>query len=115
MYADKALRVMPDQINLMNDLAWISATHKEVTFYNPQQAVKLAERACELSDYKDANMLDTLAVAYAAANRYSEATATAEKALQIAQSAGDKKLTDQIQQQLDLYKKNQPYVETTPK
>ncbi len=114
-HAGKALRIMPDQADLMDKLAWISATRKETAFYNPQQAVKLAERACELSDYANAGMLDTLGVAYAAVNRFSEAVVTAERALKIAQSAGNKSLTDQIQQRLALYKKNQPYIEAAPK
>jgi tetratricopeptide (TPR) repeat protein len=112
--AGRALRTTPDLINIIDRLAWISATHRGTIFYNPRHAVKLAEQVCKLNGYADAKMLDTLAVAYAAVNRYSEAVATAEKAVQVARSAGDKSLMSQIQQRLDLYKKNRPYVETTP-
>jgi len=115
LYFNKALRVTPEQVALMNNLAWIGATRKKAPFYNPQQAVKLAVRACELSSYADAGILDTLSVTYAAVNKFSDAVAAAEKALKIAQSAQDKKLAEQIQQRLDLYRKNQPYVETDSK
>ena len=110
-----ALRIKSEHPDLMNNLAWIAAAYKGNAFYNPQQAVQLAERACELTDYKDAGILDTLAVAYAATNRFPDAIDTAQKALKIAQSAGDNQMIDQIQQRLDLFKKNQPYVETNRK
>jgi len=35
--------------------------------------------------------------------------------LKIAQSAGDKQITEQIQQRLELYIKNQSYIEDNPK
>jgi len=53
-----------------------------------REAVRLAERACELTHYDEPLFIGTLAAAYAEAGRFSEAVTTAEKAEQLATSAG---------------------------
>lgn len=50
----------------VNDLAWIYATAKSKKVRNGKKAVELATKACEMTQYKDWNALDTLAAAYAA-------------------------------------------------
>ncbi len=114
-YYRKALQLKPDYPEVMNNLAWLYATQKETLFYNPEQAIQLAQRACELTKYQDASMLDTLAAAYSSAGKFPEATATAEKALKLTQAAGNKQLTDRIRQRLDLYKKGEPCLESVSK
>ncbi len=108
------LRIDPDLVAPMNNLAWLLATHKESEFYNPQEAVRIAERACELTEYSRIDSLDTLAAAYASAGRFSEAVTIAEKALYLSQSSGHNRLTEQIQNRLSLYKTSRGYVETLP-
>jgi hypothetical protein len=58
--------------------------------------------------------MDTLAAAYAAAGRFAEAVETAEKAIKLATSANDKKLTLEIQKRLQLYRAGQPYIDKRP-
>ncbi len=53
------------------------ATHHRADIRDPQQAVDLAERATRLAGRPDVSILDTLAAAYAAANRYEQAVAVA--------------------------------------
>ena len=110
----EALRLKPDWLSLMNNLAWLLATHKETEFHNPKEAVRLAERACELTNYQEPSVLDTLAAAYAAAARFPEAVTTAEKALDMAQSSGQNQLKEKIQNHLRLYKAGQPHIEPLP-
>ena len=93
----------------MNSLAWLLATHKENKFRNPEEAIRLAERACELTNYKDAGLVDTLAAAYAAAGRFSEAVATAEKAVKLAASTDSKERAGKIQNRLELYRQKKTY------
>ena len=107
----ETLRIRPDWLDPTNNLAWFLATHKDSEFYDPQEAVRLAYRACELGGYNQPNLLDTLAAAYAAAGRFSEAIATAERALALAQSSQQKELIEQIQNRLDLYKASRAYIE----
>ena len=105
----ETLRLRPNQVGPMNSLAWLLATHKENKFRNPEEAIRLAERACEVTKYEDAGLVDTLAAAYAASGRFSDAVATAEKAVKLAASTGNKERTEEIQNRLELYKRGQPY------
>ena len=105
----EALRIKPNWEKPMNSLAWILATHSDPKFRNPQEAVGLALRACELTNYQDPGFVDTLAAAYAAAGRFSDAVATAEKAVQLTASGDNKQRHKTIQNRLQLYKAGQPY------
>ncbi len=112
---NNSLRLEPDWVGPINALAWILATHKETRFRDYEEAVRLAERACELTDYKEPNLLDTLAAAYASAGKLSEAVVIAEKALRLARSSAQNKLTEKIKGRLRLYRAGQPYIERSPK
>jgi hypothetical protein len=108
-----ALGLKPHYIPL-NNLAWLKATWAEPDFYDPAEAIHLAEQACELSGYAKPDVLDTLAVAYAAAGDFSKAIETAEKAMELAEFTGPKELARQIRTRLELYKAGQPYIEPAP-
>ena len=99
----------------LNNLAWFLVVFKEADFYDPIEAVRLAQKACKLTNYQNVAPLDTLAAAYAATGRFNEAVDTAEKALRLAQAENNKPMVDCIQQHLNLFKNRQSYVETLPK
>ncbi|MFA5252008.1 MAG: tetratricopeptide repeat protein, partial [Phycisphaerae bacterium] len=109
---EDALRQKPDWIEPMNNLAWLLAVSKETTIHNPTKAVGVAWRACELTNYRRPDLLDTLAAAYAAAGDFSKAVETAEKALGLCQSPGLNSLKKEIESRLVLYKAGKPYIET---
>ena len=92
-----------------NSLAWIFATHQEAQVRNGAEAVRLAERACELTDYKAPPLLDTLAAAYAEAGQFDKAVETAEKAIQLVRTAKREEIATDIQNRLNLYKAKRPY------
>ena len=69
----EALRLKPDRPGPLNNLAWILAASPEAELRDGAGAVRLAERACKLTAYQEAGLLDTLAVAYAEAGRFPEA------------------------------------------
>ena len=100
----EALELNPNWINPMNELAILFATRKEAAFYNPKESVKLAEWACRLTNYQNPELLDTLAVAYAADGRFGDAVSTAEKALSLARTADKKELIKRIQEHLQQFK-----------
>ena len=112
---NESLQLDPDRVELMNNLAWILATHQDAQFRNPQEAVRLAKRVCELAPYEDPGFLDTLAAAYAAAGKFPQAIETAQRALQLAGFSKQKQLTETIQKHLRLYKAGRPYIESSPK
>ncbi len=105
----KILQLEPDRVGALNTLAWILATTEDTKFQNPTEAVKFAEKACELTNYENPGALDTLAAAYAAAGRFHEAIETAEKAVELAAPAGEKGLAEEIEERLQLYKSGRSY------
>ena len=105
----KALQLKPDQAYVLRNLAWILATSKDVKLQNPNDVVKFAVRACELTEYNQPEFVDTLAAAYAVAGRFPEAIEAAEKAINLAKTANKKDLAEEIQKRLRLYQAGQPY------
>jgi arylsulfatase A-like enzyme/Flp pilus assembly protein TadD len=100
----RALQFKPDWPDVLNNLAWGKAAYKNENFHNPTEAISLAQHACELTGYRKAMMLDTLAVAYAAAGNFPEAVKTAEKAIELAVSEKQNELASKIRDRLELYK-----------
>ncbi len=80
LFYRRALEISPQDAGLLNNLAWIRAANAEARFRDGAEAVRLAERACQLTEYKQPMMVGTLAAAYAEAGRFDEAVATAQKA-----------------------------------
>jgi spermidine synthase len=106
----KILQLKPDDLEVLNNLAWLLATVEDTRFQNPNDAVKFAQRACELAEpANQPAFLDTLAAAYAAAGNFPEAVKAAERAVELAEAAGKKDLVLEIQKRLELYKAGQPY------
>ena len=106
---EQALRIKPDYAEAENNLAWLLATLAPADGGDPVRAVTLAERACELTNNQVAGYLDTLAVAYAAAGRFNDAVAAAQKAIELAKAAGQSQLVEEIELHLELYRAGRPY------
>jgi tetratricopeptide (TPR) repeat protein len=105
----EALRVEPDNAQLCNNLAWLLATTADAKFRNGAEAAERAEHACSLASFNQAPLLGTLAAAYAEAGRFQDAVATAEKAIDLAQAAGQKELCERNRQLLELYRAGKPF------
>jgi len=110
----KAIQSKPDFSEALNNLAWVLATCPDAGLRNGAEAVRLAERACELTHYGEPSFIGTLAAAYAEAGRFPEAVTTAEKAVQLATDAGSKKTAGENRQRLELYRTGKPYHEPAP-
>lgn len=108
----KAIQLRPDSPIPMNGLAWFIATCPELKNSDVNEAIRLAGRACELTDYKNPSYLDTLAAAYASAGRFSEAIDTAKTALRLADAANQPHVKNIIQYHLTFYTEGKPYLES---
>ena len=93
-------------------MAWILATHPNIA--DPDRAVTLAEHAARLTKYQNPSVLDTLAATYAAAGQFDRAGATAQNAIDLAAKANNKRLVQEIQNRIQLYKASRPYIESSP-
>ena len=108
----RALRFQPDFPEALERLAWIAATDPRPEYRNGTEAVNLAQRACELTEPKQPRSLATLAAAYAEAGRFPEAISTAEQALDLAASAGQKQKGINYGSLLDAVKSGKPWRES---
>jgi Flp pilus assembly protein TadD len=106
-----ALRFRPDWPEVLNNLAWLFATHKNPRFRDGAQALQLAQKACELTDHKQANFLDTMAAAYAEVEQFDQALHTARKAKQMALASGQVEIAKVIEKRMQLYEAGEPYYE----
>ena len=107
----RALQIKPDYVEALNHLAWLLATRKDTSSFNPEEAVQIALKACTLTNYKSLELMDTLAVSYAASGEFSKAVTLTEQALQLADSAGRNEAKTKFQKRLELFKSGQPYFE----
>jgi hypothetical protein len=104
----------PDLTVALNNLAWVLATNPDEQFRDGPEAVRLAERACELTHYGQPMLIGTLAAAYAESGRFPESVTTAKKAEQLATDAGLKELAERNRQLLHFYQAGKPYHESRP-
>ena len=110
----QALALQPDMVEALNDLAWIRAASSDAALREGAEAVRLAERACELSQRREPVLLGTLAAAYAEAARFDDAIRTAEQARALATAAGQHNIAERNAQLLELYRAGRPYHEPAP-
>jgi len=105
----QALKFRPDWPSALNGIAQILAAHYDPKVRNADEAIELAERAAELSKYKNATILDTLAISYAAAGQFEQAVEAAQAALVLATAEKNNELVGQIRKRLDLFKEGKAY------
>jgi tetratricopeptide (TPR) repeat protein len=78
--------IHPRQVTLaraLSDRAWFQSTCPNASFRNGQQAVRDAKAACSIMQWKDEDMIDTLAAAYAETGDFESAAQYAAQALAV--------------------------------
>jgi len=107
----RALALKPDSIALMNNVAWVLATHPDQEVREAEEALQIAQRAANETGQTNPVVLDTLAAAYANANQYDLAVSTARLALELLTQTSQEALKKKIRERLELYEQGQPYRE----
>lgn len=113
----RALEIHPDFVTVQNNLghvAWLLATSPEASVRNGAKAVKVGREAVQFSGGKSPLLLGELAAAYAENGQLSEAIATAEHALQLAETLNDTSLAAALQEQLKSYRAGSPFRDPEP-
>lgn len=104
---NQALEIAPDDNGVLNNLAWVLATSPHDELRDSKRALELATKACEVTEYKQAHILSTLAAAYAESGDFAKAVEWSKKAVEIA----DPSLHEPLQKELASYEAGKPWRE----
>jgi len=113
----KIIELAPEDHLSLNNLAWILCTSPIDSVRNGRRAVELAEKAGQLTNYKRAFILSTLAAAYAEAGDFEKAREWSQKSVEVAkQEKGSteeerKELLEHLQKEWDCFKQDMPFRE----
>jgi predicted ribosomally synthesized peptide with SipW-like signal peptide len=102
---DAGAKADTKDVSVRNDLAWLLATGPDGV-RNGKRAVEHATKACELTEWKEPNNLETLAAAYAEDGDFDKAIENQKKALSFPDYAERSK---EARQRLELYSQKKPY------
>jgi len=98
-----------ESFELLNEYAYALATNPESDLRDGSEAVRAAERAVALAPSERAEILDTLAAAYAEAGDFRRARSTADRAVALARRQGlPPALVELLQQSRDRYRRGEP-------
>jgi Flp pilus assembly protein TadD len=106
----RCLQTRPDDPIVSYRLAWALATDSRASSENINEALRLAIGAAKTAP-KNPEVVDTLAVCYAAARRFQEAVRAARQALALANAQRNAPLARQINARLQMYQSEQRYTE----
>lgn len=91
------------------NLAWILATNPEPELRNGKDAVRWAKQACEVVQYKQSQMVETLAAAYAEIGDFRQAMALTRTCLAQVERDGQTQSIEVFRDRLKLYGSGRPY------
>ena len=103
---EKVSSLISDSRGGFNRYGWALATSSVGAYRDGPAAIQYATRACELSSWKKANELDTLAAAYAEAGHFKEAIQWQTAALEVGGRNIDH---DDFEARLAMYQKREPF------
>jgi tetratricopeptide (TPR) repeat protein len=108
---DRAIELGPDNAQAYNNRAWLWATCPDAKARDGKKAIESATKACELTEWKEPGLIDTLAAAYAEAGDFDAAVKWQTRANPLFTQAEEK---TEGEQRLELYRAKKPYRDTKP-
>jgi Tfp pilus assembly protein PilF len=103
----ESLKHESDNTHVLNNLAWVLATSPDEKVRDGRRSIDLAKKACELTKYKQAHIVSTLAAGYAEMGDFETAVKWSKKAVEL----GDKDVVDQLKKELASYEAKKPWRE----
>lgn len=111
----KAQEIIPNDPGVLNNLAWVLATSPKDDIRNAKEAIEFATEACEVTEYKAAHILSTLAAAYADSGDFDMAKKYSQQAVDLAEQAEgearDEEMIKQLKKERESYGKKEPWRE----
>lgn len=109
---DSATRANPKDVHItellaneLNDLAWLQATSWSKEIRNGSGAIEAAQRACQLTNWKNSKHLSTLAASHATVGDFDSAVRFQKRAIEASEEPAIH------QKRLKLYESQQPFHE----
>ena len=104
----QVLQFQPDNVDALNRIAWVLATHPDPGLRNAAEALQLAQKACALTQQQHPPSLNTLAAALAENGQFPEAVQNMRKAIELARVKGQNGFIAIAEKILALYESGQP-------
>ena len=104
----QALKSDPENIQALNDAAWLLATSADATLRNGNEAVPLAQHAVQLTSGRTPELIGTLAAAYAEAGDFDKAIDAEQRAIDLATQQGNTSLAATLGARLALLQARSP-------
>ncbi len=95
---------------VLNNLAWILATSPKEGVRDGDRALKFGNEAAELTEFKEAHILSTLAAAYAEKGNFEEAVKWSTKAVELGKAEENEQI-EQLENELKSYLEGKPWRE----
>jgi tetratricopeptide (TPR) repeat protein len=102
----EAIRINPKAAASHNTRAWLLATCRDAKFRDGKKALESATTACEVTNWKQASFLDTLAAALAETGDFEQAVKRQNEAIDLSTTKQDKAA---YRTRLELYLEKKPY------
>jgi len=104
----QALHEDPDNLQTLNDAAWLMATSSSGSLRNGREAVRLAEHGVQLTSAQEPALLSTLAAAYAEDGNFDKAIETERLAIRVADRQGSSRMIAMLQARLTKLQAREP-------
>jgi tetratricopeptide (TPR) repeat protein len=103
------IKEYPDDASLRERLALLYATCPEEKFRDGEQAVALARKACQLTNWQDSDSLSALAAAYAECANFEKAIECEKKAIKLCEKTWGELNCGHHENRLAAYKKKKTW------
>ncbi len=107
-YWKQALARDPDNLQVLNDTAWVLSTSNDASIRNGAEAMKLAEHAVQLTSNGEPALLGTLAAACAETGSFDKAVELEQQATDLAAQKGETDLSMSLRKRLELFQEKTP-------
>ncbi|MGA2052515.1 MAG: tetratricopeptide repeat protein, partial [Opitutales bacterium] len=105
----RAVELQPANASATTNLAWLLATLPDASMRNGGEALRLAQRASQLTGNDNPLVLRTLAAAYAETGQFDLAVQNARLAIPLAEAEGVPGLSDELERELADYQQGLPF------